>query len=151
MIKIRKAGINDIDFIIRFQLSMALETENMELDHPTVCLGVSAVVNDPAKGHYYVAEYEDKVIGSLLVTYEWSDWRNGQVWWLQSLYVVPEFRRRGIFREMYCFLRKEVSDDVNLKGIRLYVDKTNKIAQDVYQAMGMNGEHYQVFEWMKPS
>jgi GNAT superfamily N-acetyltransferase len=151
MIKIRKAGINDIDFIIRFQLSMALETENMELDHPTVCLGVNAVVKDPAKGHYYVAEYEDKVIGSLLVTYEWSDWRNGQVWWLQSLYVVPEFRRKGIFREMYYFLKKEVSDDVNLRGIRLYVDKTNKIAQDVYQAMGMNGEHYQVFEWMKPS
>jgi ribosomal protein S18 acetylase RimI-like enzyme len=149
MVKIRKAEIKDIELIVGFQLCMAWETEKLELDKNTVILGARAVMNDPAKGEYFIAEHDGIVIGSLLVTYEWSDWRNGNVWWLQSLYVAPDFRRKGIFREMYLFLKQEVEKDPTLKGIRLYVDKTNKIAQEVYQAMGMNGEHYQVFEWMK--
>jgi GNAT superfamily N-acetyltransferase len=151
MIKIRKADMNDIDFIVGFQKSMALETENLVLDPSTVFLGVRAVLKDLSKGQYFLAECDGTVISSLLVTFEWSDWRNGQVWWLQSLYVVPEFRRKGIFRQMFLFLKNEVLENANLKGIRLYVDKTNKIAQEVYQALGMDGEHYQVFEWMKES
>jgi ribosomal protein S18 acetylase RimI-like enzyme len=149
MIKIRKADVSDIHIIVEFQKCMALETENLVLDPTTVFLGVSAVLNDPSKGQYFLAECGGVVISSLLVTFEWSDWRNGQVWWLQSLYVVPDFRRKGVFRQMFLFLKNEILNDTNLKGIRLYVDKSNKLAQDVYQALGMDGEHYQVFEWMK--
>lgn len=138
-----------MDFIVGFQLRMALETEKLELKRSTVDLGVKAVLSDIGKGQYFIAEHDDTIIGSLLVTYEWSDWRNGQIWWLQSLYVVPPYRRKGVFREMYRFLKNEVLNNEDFKGIRLYVDRTNKIAQEVYEAMGMNGEHYQVYEWMK--
>lgn len=150
MIKIRKASPLDKQFIVQFQLEMALETENLRLNKAIVDSGVEAVLNDHSKGEYFVAENDGLVIGSLLITYEWSDWRNGRIWWLQSLYVIPEWRRQGIFKTMFRHLQRLVEEDDSIKGLRLYVDRSNLAAQRVYKALGMNGEHYQVFEWMKP-
>ena len=131
---------------------MARETEDLELDREVLTSGVNAVFADPALGRYYIAEddADDKgrVIGSLMITYEWSDWRNGTVWWIQSVYVIPEFRRRGIYAGLYAHV-KTLVEQSTVRGIRLYVDKRNVPAQDVYTRLGMNGEHYLVFEWMK--
>jgi ribosomal protein S18 acetylase RimI-like enzyme len=147
--KIRLANIDDSLAIAAFQLKMAIETENLQLDTETVGKGVKAVFEKPGFGQYLVAEKDGQIIASMLTTFEWSDWRNAQVWWLQSVYVIPEFRRQGIFKRMYDFVKTLVDMNENIGGIRLYVDKTNVRAQQVYKAVGMNGEHYQVFEWMK--
>lgn len=150
MLKIRNAELKDMETVAVFQIKMALETENVHLDRDTVLSGVEAVLTDPAKGRYIVAEEDGQIGASLLITYEWSDWRNGVVWWLQSLYVQPEWRRKGVFRAMFQFIKEMVECDAHIKGIRLYVDKTNTVAQETYRSLGMNGEHYKVFEWMKP-
>ena len=147
--KIRLAKIDDSHTIAGFQLKMAIETENLKLDSETVQKGVKAVFEKPELGQYFVAENDGKIIASMLTTFEWSDWRNAQVWWLQSVYVLPEFRQQGIFTKMYEFVKILADMNENVGGIRLYVDKTNVRAQQVYKAVGMNGEHYQVFEWMK--
>ncbi|MFO7932684.1 MAG: GNAT family N-acetyltransferase [Bacteroidales bacterium] len=146
---VRKANKEDISSIVQFQLAMAEETENIELNHPTVEKGVTAVLNDPAKGRYYVAEENGKVIGSLLTTYEWSDWRNGTVLWIQSVYILPAFRRKGIYSNMYSHLKNLVLKTGNLNGIRLYANKKNKAAHKTYQKLGMSQEHYITFEWLK--
>jgi ribosomal protein S18 acetylase RimI-like enzyme len=147
--KIRYATIDDIETIAGFQIKMAIETENLQLDIGTVEKGVKAVFDNPGFGQYFVAENDGEIIASLLTTFEWSDWRNASVWWLQSVYVIPEFRQKGIFRKMYHYVKSLVQNDENVGGIRLYVDRTNTRAQQVYKAAGMNGEHYRVFEWMK--
>ncbi len=147
--KIRKATINDGEKIVAFQLAMAIETENVELHRPTVVLGVSAVLNDKSKGQYYLAEVNDQVVGSLLTTFEWSDWRNGTILWIQSVYVLPEFRRQGVYRSMYAHIKSLVLADENLNGIRLYADKTNIPAHITYQKLGMSPDHYITFEWLK--
>jgi len=144
----REAGVTDAGAIIEFQLAMARETESIELDEPAVTRGVHAVFDDPSRGRYFVAETEGTVIASLLITYEWSDWRNGNVWWIQSVYVRPAFRRRGVYAGMYQHVRA-IAESENVRGIRLYVDRRNTLAQDVYRRSGMNGEHYLVFEWMR--
>lgn len=128
---------------------MARETEGMELDLPTVTRGVEAVFDDPAKGQYWVAESDGRVVGSLLTTYEWSDWRNGTVIWIQSVYVLPEMRGSGVYRRLYEHLRERVAASPALMGIRLYVDRRNAAAQRVYERLGMSREHYETFEWMK--
>ena len=147
--KIRLAKIDDSLAIAAFQLKMAIETENLQLEAETVGKGVNAVFEKPGFGQYFVAEKDGQIIASMLTTFEWSDWRNAQVWWLQSVYVIPEFRRQGIFKRMYDFVKILAENEANVGGIRLYVDKTNVRAQQVYKVVGMNGEHYQVFEWMK--
>ncbi len=128
---------------------MARETEELELDRETCGKGVAAVFDDQSLGRYFVAEENGEVVGSLLITYEWSDWRAGMVWWIQSVYVVPELRRQGVYRGLYEHVQKIVQDDESVSGIRLYVDRRNTRAQQVYETLGMNGEHYLVFEWMK--
>jgi GNAT superfamily N-acetyltransferase len=139
----------DIDPIIRFQLAMAEETEQFRLD-PEICArGVRAVFENPSLGRYYVCELDGVVVASLLITYEWSDWRNGEVWWIQSVYVIPEVRRQGVYTGLYSHLENLARTDDRVRGIRLYVDRRNTSAQQVYRKLGMNGEHYQVFEWMK--
>jgi len=148
-LKIRLAKIDDSHTIAGFQLKMAIETENLKLDNETVQKGVKAVFEKPELGQYFIADTDGKIIASMLTTFEWSDWRNAQVWWLQSVYVLPEFRQQGIFKKMYEFVKILADMNENVGGIRLYVDKTNVRAQEVYKAVGMNGEHYQVFEWMK--
>lgn len=128
---------------------MARETENITLDVPTVTRGVDAVFADAGKGRYFVVENEGRVIACLMITYEWSDWRCGNVWWIQSVYVLPAYRGQGVYKFLYLHIRKQVQFDPDLRGIRLYVDRTNLSAQEVYTKLGMNGDHYQVFEWMK--
>ncbi len=146
--KIRKAKNEDAAIIINFQQKMAMETEGLELDHSTISNGVLAVFSDPSKGTYYITESDSKPVASLLITPEWSDWRNSYIWWFQSVYVIPEYRRKGVFRHMYNFIKEEASKE-NIPGLRLYVEKDNIRAQLTYQAMGMDGEHYRLFEWMK--
>lgn len=139
----------DAAAIVEFQIAMARETEDLELD-PEICAdGVAAVFADPKHGFYLVAEQDGRVIASTMITYEWSDWRNGVVWWIQSVYVVPEARGQGVYKGLYAYVRELAGDDDKVRGIRLYVDKRNTRAQQVYARLGMNGEHYQVFEWMK--
>ena len=146
---IRKATESDSASIVEFQLAMAWETEQLQLDKPTVIKGVAAVFADSAKGSYYVAIADGKVVGSLLTTFEWSDWRNGTVLWIQSVYVRPEFRKQRVFSRLYKHIQELVAADVNLRGIRLYADKTNVSAHGVYEHLGMTAEHYQMYEWMK--
>lgn len=149
MISIRAAKKEEIPVIADFQIGLAEETENVRLNKDVLTTGIEALFADPSKGVYYVAGLEGKVIGCFLITYEWSDWRNGQVWWLQSVYVASSYRRLGVFSQMFAYLRKIISGDPNIIGLRLYVDKSNARAQNVYRSMGMNGDHYTVFEWMK--
>ncbi len=148
MIQIRQANKEDYEVIAAFQLKMALETENLKLDEETVRKGVQSAMQDPAKGKYFVGEENGKIISSLLVTFEWSDWRNKWVLWIQSVYVLPEYRKQGIFNQMYQKVKEWAEQDEEVSGIRLYVDKTNQRAIEVYKRVGMNGEHYQLFEWM---
>lgn len=148
-IDIRSGRREDIEQITEFQVRMALETEGMHLDRETVTCGVSAVFDDPSRGQYWVAETESGPVGVLLTVPEWSDWRNGTVLWIHSLYVLPEWRGKGVFRALYNHLRSGVLASDGLKGLRLYVDKRNKPAQAVYNRLGMTAEHYQLFEWMK--
>lgn len=147
--RIRNATLSDIPSIVRFQQCMAQETEDLELDAGTLRAGVAALLADPAKGYYKVVEVDGAVVACHMVTYEWSDWRNGNVLWIQSVYVDPNYRKQGMFRRMYEHLKEEVLNDNAIKGIRLYVERNNQRAQQTYAALGMNGEHYQVFEWMK--
>jgi len=146
---IRDATPNDLPAIIDFQFHMAIETENLTLDRTTVTHGAKAVFSDPSKGKYYVAEQNGQVIGCLMTTFEWSDWRNGNVLWIQSVYIDKKFRGQAVFRELYTHVQALVNSDPALKGIRLYVNTQHKVAQEVYQRIGMNGDHYLVYEWMK--
>ncbi len=148
MITIRKAILSDTPSIIDFQLKMAWETEEMALDQEIVKKGVSAVFQDQSRGQYYVAESAGRVIASLLITYEWSDWRNCYVWWFQSVYVVPELRRQGVFRKMYNHIR-HLAEEKDIAGLRLYVETKNIPAQKTYEALGMSSEHYSFYEWMR--
>ena len=146
---IRKAAKSDIETLIRFQQQMAMETENVQLATDTLHNGIEAMFADAGKGTYYVAEDNAKVIGCLMVTNEWSEWRNQKVWWLQSVFIEKEFRGKGVFRKMYEFLKAEISGREDIAGIRLYVEKNNVRAQKTYASLGMNGDHYTVFEWIK--
>ena len=148
MIIIRKARPEDAQVIIDFQQKMAWETEKMTLATDIVTKGVNAVFSNPVLGQYWVAEEENKVVASLLITYEWSDWRNANVWWFQSVYVLPSHRRTGIFRSMYMHIRNEAERN-GMAGLRLYVETNNSRAQKTYEALGMKREHYAMYEWMK--
>ena len=149
MITVRKANPGDENSIVDFQIRMASETEQIDLDRDIVNKGVNAVFNNAEKGIYFVAESGNKIIASLMITFEWSDWRNGNVYWIHSVYVLPEFRKKGVFKTMYLHLKKIVQKDKNIRGLRLYVDKTNTNARNVYETLGMDGGHYLLFEWMK--
>jgi GNAT superfamily N-acetyltransferase len=148
-VRYRGAEPNDLTVIVEFQEAMARETEHIDLDHQICSRGVQAVFDDPPRGRYFVAESNGKVVASLLITYEWSDWRNGVVWWIQSVYVRREMRKQGVYAGLYQHVQRMAAADPSVKGIRLYVDRRNADAQEVYRRMGMNGEHYLVFEWMK--
>ena len=148
MVLIRQAIPGDAQVIIGFQQKMAWETENISLPAETVTKGVYAVFADPLKGKYFVAETDGKVVASLLITYEWSDWRNRNVWWFQSVYVQPEFRRQGIFRKMFTFIRNKAEEE-EAAGLRLYVETNNARAKETYEALGMKTGHYSFYEWMR--
>ena len=149
MITVRKGKQSDNQTVVDFQIRMAKETEQVDLDRDIVNKGVNAVFNNPEKGIYFVAESGGKIIASLLITFEWSDWRNGDVYWIHSVYVLPELRKKGVFKTMYLHMKNIVQKDKNIWGLRLYVDKTNTNARKVYEIMGMDCNHYMLFEWMK--
>jgi GNAT superfamily N-acetyltransferase len=145
----REAQSSDLGRIVEFQLAMALETEGLCLDAETCNKGVHAVVQNPYLGKYYVAEIGEHVIGSLLIIPEWSDWRNGVVWWIHSVYVMPNERGQGVFSEFYRMIQEEGKKRDDFRGLRLYVDKRNVRAQKVYQKLGMSNHHYELYEWMR--
>jgi GNAT superfamily N-acetyltransferase len=149
MIDYREGTPADVSVIVDFQVAMARETEELDLDREICTRGVQGVFDDPSRGRYFLAESEGTVIASLMITYEWSDWRNGNVWWIQSVYVRPSFRGQRVYAGLYEHVQRLVQADDGIRGIRLYVDRRNVPAQSVYTKLGMNGEHYQVFEWMK--
>lgn len=149
VITYRDATSADAPTIVDFQIAMARETEDVALDRETCTKGVAAVFENASLGRYFVAEEAGGVVASLLITYEWSDWRNGNVWWIQSVYVASNARGRGVYAGLYRHVQQLVEVDASLRGIRLYVDERNQPAQEVYAKLGMNGEHYRVFEWMK--
>jgi RimJ/RimL family protein N-acetyltransferase len=149
-LRIRESVPADAAAIVDFQLRMARETEDLELDGATLSRGVAAVFADPGKGAYWIAERGGRTVGCLLTTCEWSDWRDGVVLWIQSVYVVPEERGEGVYRALYERVRRQIEESDDLKGIRLYVDKRNAGAQRVYERLGMTREHYDLFEWLKP-
>lgn len=148
MINIRPATQKDSTHIINFQHQMAMETEHVKLEAAVLAEGLKRLFDDPAKGKYFVAEDSGEVIGCLMTTYEWSEWRCGNVLWIQSVYIKSSHRSKGVFKKMYEHIKSMVTPESEYRGIRLYVDKTNAAAQKVYEKLGMNGEHYQVYEWM---
>jgi GNAT superfamily N-acetyltransferase len=148
LMRIREARADDAPVIVDFQLRMAWETERLRLDKSTVERGVNAVFTDTTKGKYYVAEAEGQLVACLITVPEWSDWRCGTVLWIHSVFVVPAFRRQGAFRRLYEHLRRQVVEDPDLKGLRLYVDKRNAPAKHVYESLGMDGNHYTLYEWL---
>jgi GNAT superfamily N-acetyltransferase len=147
MTKIRHARPEDLDALVAGNRTMALETESVRLDPVTLRAGIAALLESREPGTYWVLEDEGRVIGQLLITYEWSDWRNRTVWWIQSVHIDAAERGRGLFRTLYAHVRAE-AERAGAGGLRLYVDKTNRRAQAVYAAVGMNGDHYSVFEDM---
>lgn len=149
MINVREASIEDVPTIVEFQQYMAKETEGITLDTSILSAGVQHVFSHPNVAKYYVAESDGKVISCLLVCYEWSEWRNGIIFWIESVYVTKGERGKKVFTTMYKFLQQLVNGDDQLKGIRLYVEKANYTAQKVYRNLGMDGEHYKMYEWMK--
>ncbi len=148
MIMIRKATPDDAAVIIDFQQKMAWETEQMTLVPEIIFKGVNSVFDNPSRGQYWIALDDGQIVASLLITYEWSDWRNSNVWWFQSVYVLPEFRRTGIFRSMYQHIKNEAGKE-GIPGLRLYVETNNTRAQNTYEVLGMNSRHYKMYEWMK--
>ena len=140
-----RGEVCDIDSIVQFQADMAMESEGCILDKEKVTNGVTAAMLDDSKGIYWVAKFEGKAIGSLMLTREWSDWNNGWYWWIQSVYVIPEFRKQGVYKAMYLKV-KDAAKENNVSQIRLYVDKTNLSAQKVYKKLGMHESHYLMYE-----
>jgi len=148
-IGIRSAQIEDIELISSFQKAMAYETENILLDEAKVLSGVKNVLYNKTVGVYYLAEYDEQVCGCMLTLYEWSDWRNANVVWLHSVYVLPAFRGKSVFRTLYNHIQSIVIENNTFAGLRLYVDKNNHNAMAVYKNLGMNNSHYELFEWLK--
>ena len=146
---IREANHADAFYLSEMQYAMAMETENLALDKEIVKKGLKALFDDPSKGKYYVLTEKDNIIGCVLNTFEWSEWRNAYILWIQSLYIVPEHRGKGLFKEMYLFFQELVKNSKELRGIRLYVDKSNQKAIETYKAIKMSNQHYEMFEWLE--
>lgn len=147
---IREATPADLTILVSFQMKMAQETEGIQLDQQILTKGINELFNHPERGKYYVATENNIVLGCLMITYEWSDWRCGTVLWIQSVYIDAAHRAKGVYSAMYQYFQQRVMNDSSLRGIRLYVDKSNKKAQRTYERLGMNGDHYATYEWMKP-
>jgi GNAT superfamily N-acetyltransferase len=145
-ISIRAARTSDETFLAAGNVAMALESEHKQLDPATVSRGVQAVLDDHARGRYFVAERDGRPVGQLMVTYEWSDWRNGNFWWIQSVYVLPEARRLGVFRSLFVHLEQLSKADATVCGIRLYVERENERAQATYRHCGLEDAGYVVME-----
>ncbi|MCY7347397.1 MAG: GNAT family N-acetyltransferase [Pyrinomonadaceae bacterium] len=144
--KIRTANFEDADLLVDFNQAMALETEGKRLNPDILKSGVTAVFQDEKKGFYVVAESADQIVGGLMVTFERSDWRNAWFWWIQSVYILPEFRGKGLYRGLYQFVQQKAEAQGDVCGFRLYVEKENVSAQKVYEKLGMAKSHYLMYE-----
>jgi GNAT superfamily N-acetyltransferase len=136
--------------IAEFNQRLAQETEDLHLEPATINAGVEALLKDPSKGLYFVAEMNGTVVGQVMITYEWSDWRNGNLWWLQSVYVKHEFRRLGVFRQLFEHLTLEATNQSDVRGLRLYMHSENARARRSYERLGMAHTQYEVFELALP-
>ncbi|MEO7659652.1 MAG: GNAT family N-acetyltransferase [Pyrinomonadaceae bacterium] len=143
---IRLAEKGEVTALVEFNQAMALETEGNHLDPDTLTSGVSAVFDDPNKGFYVVADVNGEIAGGLLVTFEWSDWRNGWFWYVQSVYILPQHRGQSIYSRLYEFVKQLATDRGDICGFRLYVEKENRHAQRVYDKVGMTETHYLMYE-----
>ena len=147
-ITVRDVRHTDADTIAALNNAMARETEGKSLDPQVIGPGVKKLLEDPTMGRYWVAEIDGKIVGQIMVTYEWSDWRNGLIWWVQSVYVVPDWRRKGVFSALYRHVESLAVAEVHVCGIRLYVEKDNARAHQTYIAMGMAETDYRIMETM---
>jgi len=145
-IHVRPARITDLETLVEFNAAMAYETEKIKLDLDILSAGVKAVFDQPERGTYYVAVVNSKVVGQLLITPEWSDWRNRYFWWIQSVYVPTEWRQHGIFKRLYEYVSDLARQQSLVCGLRLYVEKNNLPAQNIYRHLGMTTGHYLIFE-----
>jgi GNAT superfamily N-acetyltransferase len=145
-ISIRLAHPEDVPVIVENNRALARETENKDLDRSTLQTGVNEVFENPQRGFYLLAEQDGRVVGQTLITFEWSDWRNADFWWFQSVYVDPNERKSGIFRALYRHVLSEAEQNPKVCGLRLYVHRDNRQAQSVYLSLGMDPAHYQMFE-----
>jgi GNAT superfamily N-acetyltransferase len=144
---IRRARPADEAVLVEFNLAIAWETEHKRLNRDVLTVGIRAVFADRARGFYTVAENErGEVVGQMMVTYEWSDWRNGWFWWVQSVYVRADARRTGVFRALYREIERQASADPTVVGLRLYFDRDNTRAQSTYRAQGMSDTNYGMME-----
>lgn len=143
---VRAATASDIAFLVDGNARMALETEALTLDPDRLRAGVEAVFAEPYRGFYLVAERDGQPAGQMMVTYEWSDWRNGVFWWIQSVYTLPEHRGRGVFRELYAEVEDRARQAGNVCGLRLYVEAHNEAAQATYRRCGMSETVYRMYE-----
>jgi ribosomal protein S18 acetylase RimI-like enzyme len=147
--RIRLATSADAAVLVEFNAAMALETEGKNLLPEVIGAGVRGLLDNPVAGFYVLAETE-RVLAALMITKEWSDWRNGSFWWIQSVYVRPEARRQGVYRRLYRHVQEMAAKDPQVCGFRLYVERENSAAQAVYAALGMKETRYFVFEELKP-
>ena len=145
-ITVREATREDTESIVRFQQGMAVETEGKVLDEALLRDGITEIFDSTQKGFYLVAEVNNVVVGSLLITYEWSDWRNATFWWIQSVFVDANWRRKGVYRSMHDYVVNVAKYRKDICGIRLYVERTNTIAQQTYKDLGMSHSHYDLYE-----
>ena len=145
-ITVRLAQREDAEFLVRGNAEMALETEHLSLDLDRLRDGVHALFDQPSRGQYWIAEIEGRRAGQMMITYEWSDWRNGNFWWIQSVYVLPAHRNQGVFRTLYRHVEKLALQDTGVCGLRLYVEQENAHAQATYEKCGMSATVYRMFE-----
>lgn len=145
-ITVRPATADDAEVLVSFNRAMAEESEDKGLDVVVLRRGVNYLLEHPDEGFYLIAERGGHVAGSLMVTYEWSDWRNGRFWWIQSVYVLPEHRRTGVYRALHDHVRNRARGDSQACGLRLYVERDNRGAMATYRALGMTETHYRLYE-----
>ena len=145
-IHVRRGTAGDLDVIVAFNRAMALETEGKTLDQATVAPGVRKGLEDPNRSLYFVAEVDGRAVGQTMITPEWSDWRNGFFWWIQSVYVEPAFRRRGVFRALHQHIRELAKQQPGVCGLRLYVHDENRRAIEIYRKLGMPVTRYVLCE-----
>ena len=149
-VRVRAARSGDLESLVEFNCRLARETEDHELDPATVRRGLSRLLDNPAAGFYTVAEQAGRVVGCLLITFEWSDWRDGWLWWVQSVYVEAAARRQGVFRRLFEHVQAKAEADGDVRGLRLYVERANDDAQATYAAMGLEEAPYKVYERFLP-
>ena len=146
MIEIRQAVSTDVETIAQFNIALCRETEGRELDPVTVTHGVRRFVTESKRGRYFVAVIDGQVVGQAAHTFEWSDWRNGEIWWIQSVYVHPDFRSKGVFRTLFMHIKELGETDADCCGIRLYMERENETARESYRRLGFSETGYVVFE-----